>query len=80
MIQTKTTEMKATDQIEIAKRLGVEAFNNNAKCVPALDNEFLNMITGRGVGETPKGEASTKRLMKEWSNAWMQESANELVF
>lgn len=72
--------MKATDQIKKAEKLGATAFNNNAMCVPALDRNLLNMLAGRGIGETPKGEASTIRLLKSWTGAWHNENAKGIEF
>ena len=62
--------MNAKTQIFQAAILGTAAFNNGIKCAPALDAEFMKMLAGRQIGETPKGEASSVKLMKTWTHNW----------
>ena len=62
--------MNAKDQIAKASALGTAAFNRGVKSAPALDAEFLEMLKGRKIGETPKGEAKSVKLMNAWLEAW----------
>ena len=59
-----------TTQILSAAVLGTIAFAQGIKCAPCLDSKLMNMLAGRQIGETPKGEASSIQLMTEWSKAW----------
>jgi len=62
--------MKAKVQILRAAVLGTAAFKNGIKCAPCLDNELMNMLKGRKIGETPQGEAKSIKLMKVWTENW----------
>lgn len=69
--------MREVEQILTAAVLGTIAFKNGKKRVPAYDKELLKLLKGRNVGETPEGEASSVRIMQEWTNAW--EAAEEMA-
>jgi len=62
--------MRAKDQIFQAAVLGTAAFKNGVKCTPCLDNQLMSMLAGRQIGETPKGEAKSVKLMKVWTENW----------
>jgi hypothetical protein len=64
----KTTEKN--NQILEASILGTLAFNNGLNRAPFYDTELQKFFKGRGVGETPKGEASSISIMKAWTNSW----------
>jgi len=66
---TKKTSIAASQILE-ASVLGTLAFKAGLKRAPYYDTELNKFFTGRGVGETPKGEASTIAIMKAWTNAW----------
>ena len=59
-------------QIQIIKAslLGTMAFKNGKMRVPMQDIELMNMLQGRKIGETQKGEASNIQIMKSWISAW----------
>jgi hypothetical protein len=59
-----------TTQILQASVLGTLAFKSGKKCIPAHDADLMNMLSGRMIGQTPKGEASNIQIMKAWTNAW----------
>ncbi|CAB4152565.1 hypothetical protein UFOVP615_19 [uncultured Caudovirales phage] len=59
-----------TTQLLEASVLGTLAFKNGLKRAPFYDTELNKFFAGRGVGETPKGEASSVAIMKAWTNAW----------
>ena len=59
-----------TIQLIEASILGTLAFKNGLKRAPFYDTELNKFFAGRGVGETPKGEASSIAIMKAWINAW----------
>lgn len=59
-----------TTQLLEASVLGTLAFKNGLKRAPFYDTELMKFLDGRGVGETPKGEASSIAIMKAWINAW----------
>ena len=60
----------AASQILEASVLGTLAFKNSLKRAPFYDTQLNKFFAGRGVGETPKGEASSIAIMKAWTNAW----------
>lgn len=60
----------AASQILEASVLGTLAFKAGLKRAPFYDTQLNKFFAGRGVGETPKGEASTVAIMKAWTNAW----------
>lgn len=62
--------MKAKEQILTASILGTQAFNNGKRCVPAMDQELMNIIGSRKIGVTPKGEATSKKIMNTWIESW----------
>lgn len=66
----KTKNTVAKQQILEASVLGTIAFNNGINRAPFYDTTLHKLWAGRGVGETPKGEASTVEIMKAWTNAW----------
>lgn len=59
-----------TPQLLEASVLGTLAFKNGLKRAPFYDTELNKFFAGRGVGETPEGEASSVAIMKVWTNAW----------
>lgn len=58
-------------QIANAKELGTKAFKAGMKCICAMDQELMNIVNARQIGETPKGEAKSTSLMKAWYEGWM---------
>lgn len=67
---TTTKNTIAASQILEASVLGTLAFKAGLKRAPFYDTQLNKFFAGRGVGETPKGEASTVAIMKAWTNAW----------
>ncbi len=61
--------MTKSQQIIRAALLGTEAYKNQivAAC---QDEELLDMVDGRKIGETPKGEASTVDILNAWNHSW----------
>lgn len=61
-----------TKQIQLvsAQVLGTKAFTSGIKRVAHFDKELENMMTGRKIGETPKGEASSIAIMNAWYTGW----------
>ena len=59
-----------TNQITTAETLGIINYEQGVMRVPAQSKDLMEMLKGRGVGETPKGEASTKELMNAWTKGW----------
>lgn len=57
-------------QLFRAATLGTIAFKAGRHAVPAHDNELMEMLSGRQVGETPVGEASTTALLSAWTASW----------
>ena len=62
--------MNKQDQILRAALLGTDAFKAGKGSAPCLNKEVMEMLTGRPVGETPKGEASSIEIMDAYSNSW----------
>lgn len=62
--------MNANSQILQAAVLGNLAFASGVKCAPCLDGALMEMLSGRQIGETPSGEASTASLMTAWQQSW----------
>ncbi len=62
--------MNATDQLKAAADFGRSSFLAGDKCVPGHDARLMAMLTGRDIGATPEGEASSVAIMKSWSSAW----------
>lgn len=60
--------MKAT-QITTAETLGTLDFSKGFISV-SQSAEFMNMLKGRNIGQTPKLEASTIELMDAWKKGW----------
>jgi hypothetical protein len=65
---------KQHPQLTTAAQLGAQAYHAGAKRVPALCAPLNKMFTGRHVGQTPPGEASTVAILKAWLNAWDKEN------
>ncbi len=57
-------------QLVLASYLGTLAFFTGKKASPCLDGDCMAMLTGRDVGVTPEGEASTKDILDVWARAW----------
>ena len=57
-------------QITIAETLGMICHEQGIMRVPAHCKELNNMLKGRQVGKTPKGEASSIEIFKAWTNGW----------
>lgn len=57
-------------QITRAAELGRQAFEENRHRIPYWDKELNLMLTGRQVGETPPGAASTVQIYRAWLAAW----------
>lgn len=68
-MNTKVTKLQA-QQLLAAAVLGTNAFLSGKPRVPAHDKDLMDMLRGRGIGQTPKGEASSIELMKMWLNNW----------
>lgn len=64
--------MKKSIQISTAVNLGRIAHGQNKPSAPASDKDFIAMLEGRPVGQTPPGEASTIQLCKAWRAGWHQ--------
>ena len=54
----------------IAHGLGVNAFMNGKKCIPANDTLFLELIKGNQVGESIKP-------LKAWIKGWTESNLTE---
>lgn len=55
-----------------AREYGKQAFLKGMRCIPALDNDFLeNCIKGQSVG------GDSLKLMKEWAAGWTQENLKD---
>lgn len=66
--------MKAADQIIVAADFGRATFLAGDDCIPGFDARLMAMLTGRNIGATPDGEASSVAIMKAWSTAWHREN------
>jgi hypothetical protein len=62
--------MENTAQILAAMTLGTIAFNEGKKATPCQNADLMNMIGGRKIGETPKGEASSVKIMEAYLRGW----------
>ena len=61
--------MKNT-QITTAETFGMISFENGKMRVAAQSKELMEMFTGRNIGQTPTGEASTTELIKSFYKGW----------
>ncbi len=61
--------MNTAAQLQTAETLGALDFNNGIVAA-AQSIEFMKMLKGRKIGETPKYEASTIQLMDAWKKGW----------
>jgi len=61
---------KKAAQILTAMALGTIAFNEGKKAIPCQNADLMNMIAGRKIGETPKGEASSVKIMDAYLRGW----------
>lgn len=55
--------MTKKEKLARAYELGKQAFNNGKKCVPAHDNELINVLKGYKMGESINE-------LKAWSKGW----------
>jgi len=65
----KKQSMK-TAQILAAMTLGTIAFKAGKKAIPSQNAELLELMAGRKIGETPKGEASSIKIMQAYLTGW----------
>lgn len=54
----------------IAETYGMINHEQGNNRVPAQSKELMELISGRKIGETPKGEPTTIELMDAWLNGW----------
>jgi hypothetical protein len=59
-----------TAALQTAETLGAIDFATGIITAPSQSVEFMKMLEGRKIGETPKFEASTIELMDAWSKGW----------
>lgn len=61
--------MNTASQLQAAEILGTSDFSKGL--ISASQSiEFMNMLQGRKIGETPKHEASSIELMDAWKKGW----------
>ena len=56
-------------QLTTAETFGMINFEQGINA-PAQSKEIMQMIENRKIGQTPKGEASTKELFDAWFKGW----------
>lgn len=63
-------KLKDVQQITRAYELGRTAWHNGMRRTPGHDVRMMKILTGRKIGETPEGEASSTEIMNAWLKAW----------
>ena len=64
---------ESSNLLNIAYALGSDAAVNGFLRVPISDSNIRDMINGRQIGFTPKGEPSTVDIFKSWIRGWDEE-------
>ena len=64
------SEISAKQQLMMAHTYGMEDYESGIMAAPAQSTKLMKMLTGRQIGQTPKGEASSKQLMTAWTDGW----------
>ena len=58
-------------QIELAKQLGIESFQNGKCGTPILNKKVIEIVGYRMPKDTPAGEASFIDVCKAYSSSWV---------
>lgn len=59
-----------TSQITTAENLGIIAHESGKMRIAAQSKELMEILSGRKVGETPEGEASSVELINAFYSGW----------